>query len=255
MNILTTTDLSISIGSITVCEDLNLSIESGQCVGILGKNGVGKTTLLHTLLNFLPAKSGVIKLNNRPITDWSRKDIATHVGILFQDNTESMPASVLETALLGRHPYMGNWRWESEEDVALAKTELANTGLLELQEREVSTLSGGEIQRLAIARLLVQNPKLYLLDEPSNHLDISYQIKTLSLLKQTAANNTASLCMATHDINLAARFCDRILLLIGDGEFILGECEEVLTAKNLQHAYGCVIKTLSKAGTNYYFPA
>lgn len=252
--ILETRALDLSIGGRSLCRDLHLKIAQGQCVGVLGQNGTGKTTLLHTLLNFRSADKGEVLLCNRPVTDWPRKKLATKLGILFQNSSDDMPATVLETALLGRHPHLGSWQWESSTDLAFAHSSLAAMGIAALAERDVTTLSGGERQRLAMATLLTQAPLLYLLDEPGNHLDIAFQVKSLALLRQQVIEKGLGLCMATHDINLAARFCDQILLLTGDGEFLLGPTDEVLTPANLSKAYGCGIRDASYEGGRVFFP-
>lgn len=253
--ILETRGLDLSIGGRTLCRDLHLQIARGQCIGVLGQNGTGKTTLLHTLLNFRSPDKGEVLLCDRPVTDWSRKELATKLGILFQNNSDEMPATVLETALLGRHPHLSSWQWENSTDVALAQSSLAKMGIDALAKREVATLSGGERQRLAMATLVTQAPLLYLLDEPGNHLDIAFQIRSLTLLRQQVIDRQLGLCMATHDINLAARFCDQILLLTGDGEFLLGPTSEVLTPANLSKAYGCGIREVSYEGGRVFFPA
>lgn len=253
-SILETRALDLSIGGKTLCKNLHLKIVHGECIGVLGQNGTGKTTLLHTLLNFRVADRGEVLLCDRPVSDWPRKELATKLGILFQNNSDEMPATVLETALLGRHPHLANWQWESSTDLALAHASLAAMGIAALAERDVTTLSGGERQRLAMATLLTQAPLLYLLDEPGNHLDIAFQVKSLALLREQVIEKRLGLCMATHDINLAARFCDQILLLTGDGEFLLGPTHEVLTSANLSKAYGCEIREASYEGGKVFFP-
>ena len=161
----------------------------------------------------------------------------------------------METALLGRHPHLAKWRWEDAEDIAQARNALSEMNLEAMAERDITTLSGGERQRVAIASLLTQRPQLYLLDEPGNHLDIAFQIRSLEVMRQRVVNEGLGLCMATHDINLAARFCDQILLLTGDGEFLLGSTSEILTPENLSRAYGCEIRQVAYEGGSVFFPA
>ena len=253
--ILQTLSLSLSIGTRALFRDLHLTIEAGQCIGVLGQNGTGKTTLLHTLINFRPTDTGEILLLGHHLNAWSRRELATHLGILFQSGTDDMPATVMETALLGRHPHLAKWRWEDAEDIAQARNALSEMNLEAMAERDITTLSGGERQRVAIASLLTQRPQLYLLDEPGNHLDIAFQIRSLEVMRQRVVNEGLGLCMATHDINLAARFCDQILLLTGDGEFLLGSTSEILTPENLSRAYGCEIRQVAYEGGSVFFPA
>ena len=252
--ILQVDNLRLEIGGRVLCRDLSLHISAGECVALLGQNGTGKTTLLHTLFNFRRPATGDILLDGRPVTEWSRKDLARHMGMLFQHMNDEMPATVLETALLGRHPHLSSWHWNIPDDVELARDALTAVDLLPLAEREVSTLSGGERQRLAMAMLVVQNPRLYLLDEPGNHLDIAFQIRTLALLKQQIAETGSALCMATHDINMASRFCDQVVLLLGNGEHAAGTTDEVLTPELLGRAFQCDIQRIRHEGQWLYLP-
>lgn len=253
--ILETRDLTLNIAQTAVCRQLNLRIAQGESVGILGQNGTGKTTLLHTLMQFRSPAQGEIVLEGKLLNEWSRKALSTRLGILFQSTQDIMPSTVLETALIGRHPHLADWQWEDAQDEQIARDALAAMGIASLAQREVNTLSGGERQRLAIATLLTQRPRLLLLDEPGNHLDIAYQVQSLNLLRRHVLEQQAGLCMATHDINLAARFCDQILLLLGDGEFVLGTCAQVLTEEHLGRAYGCAIRRIELEGRAVFFPA
>lgn len=252
--IVETRQLRLQVGDRILCDQLNLAVAAGQRLAVLGQNGSGKTTLLHSLLKLCAVDEERISVNNRPLTHWSRAELATSVGILFQDSHDDMPASVHETVMLGRLPHLRAWRWETADDFALAEQALTTVGLEHMAQRDVSTLSGGERQRLAIASLLTQNPTLYLLDEPSNHLDISFQIKTLKLLAETVQRDGSALIMATHDINLASRFCDQILLLFGDGTYTSGSKAEVLTDNALSRAYGCEIRHVVTESGTFYFP-
>lgn len=252
--VLQTRALALTMGGRELFRDLNLTVEPGQCLGVLGQNGTGKTSLLHTLINLRPSDSGEILILGRELNAWSRRELATRLGILFQSGNDDMPATVMETALLGRHPHLARWRWEDANDIAEVHAALTAMQLDALLERDISTLSGGERQRVAIATLLAQRPQLYLLDEPGNHLDIAFQIRSLEVIRQRVVTEGLGLCMATHDINLAARFCDQILLLSGDGEFLLGATQEILTPENLSRAYGCGIKQVAYEGGSVFFP-
>lgn len=253
--IVQTRQLRLQMGDRVLCDQLNLAVAAGQRLAVLGQNGSGKTTLLHSLLKLCPVDASRIDIHGRALTQWSRQELATQVGILFQDNHDDMPASVHETVMLGRLPHLGSWRRESADDYARADSALKVVGLQNMAERDVSSLSGGERQRLAIASLLTQNPTLYLLDEPSNHLDISFQIKTLKMLTDAVQQDGSALIMATHDINLASRFCDHILLMFGDGTYTTGSNADVLTDEALSQAYGCSIQHVTTGSGTFYFPA
>jgi len=235
MSWLTVARLDVRIADTVVCQDLSLSIESGQCWGLLGANGSGKTTLLHTLAGLRPPASGHVLLQGDDIDSLSRVQIARLLGLLLQDSSDPFPATVLETALLGRHPHLSRWQWEGERDRQIALQALASVGLEGLSGRMIDSLSGGERRRLAIATLLTQQTPLMLLDEPSNHLDPYYQINLLTLLTE---QRQGALMMSLHDINLAARFCTHLLLLLSDGQVLSGTCAELLNVEVLERLYG-----------------
>jgi len=237
MILLATRALHITIGTTTVCSGLELTINSGDRWCMLGRNGTGKTTLLHTLAGLRPPTAGDILLNDRPLPQVPRKSVAQHIGLLFQDHADAFPASVLETVLTGRHPWLGPLQWEGGKDLAIAREALQAVDLHNMEARLVNTLSGGERQRVSIACLLAQEPQLLLLDEPSNHLDIQHQIRMLDLLQEQAAQHGKGLLLIMHDLNLAVRYCNRFLLLFGDGETLQGTTETALTQANLERLY------------------
>lgn len=235
--LLATHALHITIGNTTVCNDLELTINGGDRWCMLGCNGTGKTTLLHTLAGLRPPTAGDITLNDRPLTQIPRKSVAQHIGLLFQEHADAFPASVLETVLTGRHPWIGPLQWEGSKDLAIARDALQAVDLHNLETRLVNTLSGGERQRVSIACLLAQEPQLLLLDEPTSHLDIHHQIRMLELLQEQAAQHGKGLLLVMHDLNLAVRYCNRFLLLFGDGETLQGTTETALTQANLERLY------------------
>jgi iron complex transport system ATP-binding protein len=254
MKLLELDTLKVSIGGRIICHDLSLSLETGQMLGVLGRNGIGKTTLLYTVMGLHPAAGGRVRLQGIDTVDLSRRQLARRMGMLFQENDTSMPATVLETALLGRHPYSQQLLWDSAEDIAMARDVLLQVGLDALEQRQVATLSGGEKQRLAIAMLLAQCPRLYVLDEPSNHLDIDFQLQILDLLKQRIFDQPAAILMASHDINLVSRYCDRVMLMLDADEIIEGPTEAVLTPENLQRAFRCKVAVAELEGYRYFLP-
>ena len=237
MSLLATQALHITIGTTTVCSDLEITINSGERWCVLGRNGTGKTTLVHTLAGLRPPDAGNITLNHQPLSRLPRRSVARHLGLLFQDHTDAFPASVLETVLTGRHPWLGPLQWESSQDLAIAKNALHAVDLCGMEDRMVNTLSGGERRRAGIACLLAQQPQLLLLDEPTNHLDIHHQISMLNLLQEHVTLNGKALLLVMHDLNLAVRYCNRFLLLFGDGETEQGTTEAVLTQANLERLY------------------
>ena len=217
-------------------DELDLVLRPGEFVAVLGRNGTGKTLSLLTLAGLRAPDSGDVRLAGNDIVSMPRQAVAKLLALLPQDTDDIFPASVLDTAMIGRHPHIGRWRWESERDVAAARGALAAVGIDDLAERDVLSLSGGERRRLAIAQVLTQAPRAYLLDEPTNHLDPQHQLDGLRVFRE-AADRGAAVVASLHDVNLASRFADRCLLLFGDGRWELGDTHDVLEAARLEALY------------------
>ena len=246
--------LTLSIADKLLCRDLNLKISANECWGLLGRNGVGKTSLIHSIIGIRTIDSGKVLLDSQNISELSRREVAKKIGVLFQDSIETLSATVLETIMLGRHPHVQSRIKDNLDDYALVDSVISELSLSELSDRQLSSLSGGEKQRVAIATLLAQTPNIFLLDEPSNHLDIAFQISVLDTIKSKLYERPASILMATHDINLAARFCDYFVLLLENGGHLQGSKKEVLTAENLSKAYGCKIQSIQTKENTLYYP-
>ncbi len=247
-------NLGVSIGGKAVVAGLNLSLQPGDRLAILGRNGVGKTTLLHTLAGLRAPDAGAIELSGDSYAALGPRCAARLRGLLPQHQGDAFAASVLETVLVGRHPHLSRWDWESAADERLARAALAEVGLADLAARSIHTLSGGERQRVALATLLVQQPRLYLLDEPLAHLDLNHQIAVLELIGRRAREDAAALVMVLHDVNLAARFSDQSLLLYGDGEHELGDSAAVLDAAGLSRLYGHPLRVLMDGERRWFVP-
>jgi len=250
MSLLSSHNLQVQIANTLVCKNLNLSFSAGENWAILGMNGCGKTTLLHTLAGLLPAVSGDININETNIDTLFRRDVAQQLSLLMQHQEDHFPASVMETILIGRHPHLKNWQWESDEDKKIATEALILVGLKNFANRSVQTLSGGERQRIALATLLTQQTKIRLVDEPVNHLDIHQQHKVMKIL--TSNNNDMTTLFVLHDINLANKYCDHALLIFGNGETLHGSCENILTENNLTKLYQHPIKEISHQEKKYF---
>lgn len=255
MSLLRTSQLNIDIGGKTICRQLDLDIQAGHIWGLLGRNGSGKTTLLHTLAGLRAAKSGEIFLRDENIQSLSRKHIAQHLGLLLQHHDDSFPATVLETVLGGRHPHIDNWQWENETDFRIARNALQRVELLTMQQRSVQQLSGGERQRVAIATLLAQNPDVLLLDEPNSHLDLNYQMRLLGDLCAQARESGRAIVMSLHDINLAARYCDHIILLSDQGTAITGAADKLLNPQTLSEIFQHPIVLHTLDSGRFFTPA
>lgn len=235
MKLVNCNSLTVKIANTQVCENLSLSINAGENWAVLGMNGCGKTTLLHHLAGLLIPQSGEININETPIYKLTRKEIAQQLSLLLQHQEDHFPGTVLESVLIGRHPHLKSWQWESEDDENLALETLKLVGLNNFAERSILTLSGGERQRVALATLLVQQAKIRLLDEPVNHLDIHHQHDVMKVL--TSNNDNSANVFVLHDVNLATRYCDHALLIYGNGTTRQGICSEVLTEKYLTDLY------------------
>lgn len=224
--------------------NLDLELHAGEVVAVLGRNGAGKTLTMLTLAGLRPADGGDVRLNADDIHTLPRQRIARTLALLPQVCDDYFPATVMDTALIGRHPHIGRFQWESQDDRDIAARALADVGLEKLADRDIFTLSGGERRRLAIAQVLTQTPQVYLLDEPSNHLDPQHQLDTLRVFRE-AADNGAAVIANLHDVNLAVRFADRCLLLFGDGRWQLGDRDDVLSPATLSELYATTIEPVS----------
>jgi iron complex transport system ATP-binding protein len=256
MSLLATRSLAVSIAGIRVCRGLDLDINAAGRWAILGRNGIGKTTLLKTLAGLHAPDAGVVVFGGVPQALVPRRERAQRLGVLFQEQDSLFPGSVLETVLIGRHPWLERWDWEGPNDIRIARAALAAVGLDGFERRTLTTLSGGERQRLGIATLLAQDPALCLLDEPTNHLDPYHQIQIMELLCRTAAQDgPRAVVMVLHDVNLAARYCDHALLLYGDGAVEHGPTRVVLNAGNLERLYGHPVLAVATDFGEFYYPA
>ena len=246
--------LTVKIGGKTVCERLNLTIETGQSWALLGRNGAGKTTLVHQLAGLRSIETGEIWLNGHDLTTLSAKARAREVGVLLQHSSRGFGASVFETVLSGRHPHLSTMAWESAEDHVIAKQAITRLGLEALLQRSLDTLSGGELRRVELARLLAQETPLCLLDEPMNHLDLAYQASTLDVLHQTYVAPKRGMLMVMHDLNLAYRACDHWLILLGDGHWQAGPRHSMANSALLSQAYGHSVDCMDSTKGMIFLP-
>lgn len=257
--LLTAQALTVEVGGRAVCRNLALTLAPGERLVILGRNGAGKSTLLATLAGLRDAAAGEVLLAGKSYADWSQHGsrLAAQLrGWLAQSQHDPFAATVLETALTGRHPHLGRWDWESAADRALAQQALAAVGLAGFDTREVHTLSGGERQRLAIAALLTQAPTLYLLDEPLTHLDLNHAVAVLDLFRARSEQAGAAVAMVLHDPGLAYRYGTRALLVFGDGTVEAGPVADILTAERLSRLYGHPLQEVTDAqGGRWFIPS
>ncbi|MBS8269842.1 ABC transporter ATP-binding protein [Halomonas litopenaei] len=234
-------------------QPLSFSIEPGSRWGILGPNGAGKSTLLHTLAGLRAPRHGRLTLDGQPLTDLRRRAVAQRLGVVFQERHDEFPASVLETALIGRHPFLRAWQNESEDDVQRALGALERLDIAHLAHRPLATLSGGERQRVSLATVLTQAPQIWLVDEPTNHLDLHHQVAAMALLDEQASQG-AAVVMCLHDLNLAARWCDHLLLLYPDGAACWGPRDDMLVTSALERLYDQPLSVAEVDGAAVFMP-
>lgn len=246
--------LALGIGGRLLVRELGFELTAGERLAILGRNGAGKTTLLHCLAGLRAPDAGRIELCGAPIERFTPTQVAQRRGLLLQQQLDAFPSTVLETALIGRHPWLDRWSWEGVADEEIAREALRSVGLEALAAREVHTLSGGERQRLAIATLLTQGPQLALLDEPLAHLDLNHQVAVLDLFSRRARDSGLAVTMVLHDINLALRHADRALLLFDDGSHLIGPAAEVMRTETLSRLYGHPLREIGDGASHYLVP-
>jgi len=236
--LLQTQALKISAGSRTLIESLDLKVHGGELWCVMGPNGSGKTTLLHTLAGLRPLQGGSVALKGRALADWPSGELARLRGLLPQTQHDAFSAAAIDVVLLGRHPHLGRWAWESASDRRAAAAALKAMDLEALADHDVTTMSGGERQRVGIAALLAQDPPLLLLDEPVAHLDLHHQVTMLDRLRRLAHERGRAIVMSIHDLNLAARFATHALVL-GPGAMLRqGPAESTMNEVVLSAAFG-----------------
>ena len=240
--------LSVGIGARVFCRELDLELRAGERLAILGRNGAGKSTLLSVLAGLRAPLAGEVRLKGAGYDELGPRRAARVRGWLPQSRNDAFASTVLETALVGRHPHLERWGWESAQDAQIVRQTLAAVGLADFERRDIQTLSGGECQRLAIATLLAQQPELFLLDEPVAYLDLKHQIAMLALFAGAARECGAAVAMVLHEPALAWRFCDRVLLVHGDGRCESGPAPEMLSAERLSALYDYPLEVFERDG-------
>ncbi|HDN68042.1 ABC transporter [ANME-1 cluster archaeon ex4572_4] len=244
-------------GSVKVLEGVDFKAQQGEFLGVVGPNGSGKTTLLRAVSRILKPRVGTVLLNGSNVLEMKDKEFSRNFAAVPQDTTINFEFSALDIVLMGRNPHLGRLELESERDIEIARRSMKLTNCWHLAERPVTELSGGERQLVIIARALTQQPKVLLLDEPTSHLDINYQIEIMQLLRRLTLDEGLIVVAVIHDLNLAAIFCDRLALLHKGRIAALGTQEEVLTAENIKRIFGAnvVVSRLPQTNQCYILPA
>jgi len=231
-------NVSLGYSRHPVLEDITFKASPGEMVGLIGPNGSGKSTVIKALSRLIRPTAGEILVDGKNIASIPRRELACLVGVVPQLPLLPSTFTAFEIVLMGRNPHLGLFQSESRRDWAIAREAMVKTSTGPLANRYINELSGGEIQSLLIARVLVQETSAILLDEPTANLDIGRQVEVLDLIKNLCLENSLTVLAALHDLNLAAQYCDR-LLLINEGRIhIQGKPAEVITDANIKQVYG-----------------
>jgi iron complex transport system ATP-binding protein len=229
--------VTVELGGKTILKDCSFAVHAGEFIGIIGPNGAGKSTLMRGLRGLLPIAAGNINVFAHPIHAMGQKQAARLVAYMQQDVNVGFGYTALEVVLAGRYPYLDWWRNENEQDRAIARRYMKFTGVQDLENKPVNQVSGGERQRILLAKVLAQETPLIFLDEPTASLDLAYQEEIFRHCRTVCAQGKSVLLIA-HDLKLAAKFCSRLLLVSGGKILADGAPEEVVTPNNLDRAYG-----------------
>ena len=236
--------------SFQALENVSFEVREGDFLGIIGPNGAGKTTLLRCITKILKPKVGAIFLDEKDVLEMGREEIAKNVSVVPQDSPLTFPFTVLDIVLMGRTPHLGRLAHETKKDLRIAKAAMKLTKVSHFADRTINELSGGERQRVVIAKALAQEPKALLLDEPTLHLDINHQLEILELIKGLNKREKLTVLAVFHDLNLAARFCSKLLLLNSGKIHSIGSVEDVLTPGNIEAVYHVKVQITRHPLTN-----
>lgn len=229
-----TRDLCVSVPKKRIVDCVSIHVDEGEFVGLLGPNGSGKSTMLKTIYRTMKRESGEVDLDGRDVDTLPLKESALMLSVVTQHNYFNFDFKVEEVVMMGRTPHKRSMEMDNEEDRRIVRDALEKVNMYEMKDRNFSSLSGGEQQRIILARALAQQTPCLVLDEPTNHLDIKYQLEVLDIVKGLGCT---TLC-ALHDLNLAAEYCDRIYILL-DGRIVEeGPPDEVITEEMIRDVYG-----------------
>jgi len=239
-----------------VLDGVGFEVAAGELFGIIGPNGSGKTTLVRILSRALRPVSGAVQIFGRPVEDYNRGELARTIAVAPQESSVAFPFTALEIVLMGRAPFLGRFAFEGARDLDRAKAALDLTEARAFASRRLQELSGGEKQRVILARALAQEPRLLFLDEPTTFLDLKHQAAIYRLAQRLCREEGLTVVAVTHDLNLAALFCDRLLLINRGRRAAIGAPEEVLTESLLEGVFEVPLEvTRSRSGRPLVFPA
>jgi len=228
----------LAYGGNVVVKGITFQLLPGEIAGLIGPNGSGKSTIIKAISRVISTYSGKILLDGEDISRIPRKDLARLLGVVPQMPLLPSAFTAFEIVLMGRNPHLGLLQYEGENELAITWRAMEMTATQPLAERRIGELSGGEIQRLIIARVLTQEPKAILLDEPTANLDIRHQVEIFDLIKSLCRNDNLTVLAALHDLNLAAQYCDKLILINNGQVHAQGTPAEVINSQNIEEVYG-----------------
>lgn len=235
-------------------QKISINVNKGEFYGVIGPNGSGKSTLLKCISGYFTPCEGSIFIDEKNVGDFSTKEIAKKMALVKQHNTIDYDFNVMDIVLTGRNPYLKALMSESEQDYQIANESLKKAGILHLKNRLITTLSGGEYQRMILARALCQKSDIMLLDEPVTGLDIKHKVEFMSIVKNLCVKENITILCVLHDLNLANNYCDKIALLKTGKVFEFGTPKKVLTKLNLKNVYETEIEIIKKDNIEYITP-
>ena len=247
-------NLSYSYGDMRILSDISFDVKPGELISILGHNGSGKTTLLRCVSGYLKPERGQALLGGKNVISIPAKTLAQRMALVPQSSVMEFDFTVRDIVLMGRNPHIGRFAVESEADYALADDALRWTNMFELKDRSVLTLSGGEWQRTIVARAICQNSEVLLLDEPVANLDIKHQLDILGMVRRVCRERGVCALCVMHDVNLAAHYSDKLIILNRGEMLCFGTSETVITSENLFAAYGVKADVRQEQGAPFMVP-
>lgn len=232
-----------------VLKNISLKVEEKEFLGIIGPNGSGKTTLLKVMSRGIKPTKGGISFKGKNILSLKTKFVAANIAMVPQEEMSFFPFTVFEVVLMGRSPYIRRFSWETKDDILVTENSMKLADVFHLKDRRIDELSSGERQRVIIARGLAQKPKILLLDEPTSHLDINHQVDIFNLLKRLNEKENITIVVVLHDINLASKYCSKLILLNKGRIYKEGTINKVITKNIIKEVYGINVKLIKNPET------
>lgn len=240
--------LGVRQGQVELLQNISFTLQRGEAMAVVGPNGAGKTTLLQHVAGLRKPSSGCVFYNGQSIYQMDSRERARKMALLLQHTDVSFPFTAHEVVRMGRYPFLSRWRSESQRDRQIVRQVMEKTGTWHLRGRTLDTMSGGERQRVFLARALAQEPEILWLDEPTTYLDIFHQHEFLRLLREAQREMGLTWVAVLHDLNLAVQYCDRVILLDRGKLVSCGKTEEVLQDERLSEVYGVEVQKVQLEG-------